>query len=190
MVSRAVLLSFQMPAEGYKTLMLAVFTLTHVVSMAMPVSVSDESSKRNTAVSQTKIQNLLSHMIDVEKYYRHLMIRGLLSESQIRFLRKFFPINLYPLLSDHRFIFAESVEQDQPAHTCSLILFATQSEISDDPFHRHLPYATQTRLLTTLKKKAFENIVEKGENAGNQYPSVVLPQYFPSIPQIVESPFL
>ena len=28
---------------------------------------------------------------------------------------------------------------------------------------------TQSRLLTTLEKKAFENIVGKGENAGNQH---------------------
>ena len=30
-------------------------------------------------------------------------------------------------------------------------------------------FATQSRLLTTLKKKALENTVRKGENAGNQH---------------------
>ena len=30
-------------------------------------------------------------------------------------------------------------------------------------------FTTQSRLLMTLKKKAFENIVGKGENAGNQH---------------------
>ena len=29
--------------------------------------------------------------------------------------------------------------------------------------------STQSRILTTLRKKAFENIVGKGENAGNQH---------------------
>ena len=29
-------------------------------------------------------------------------------------------------------------------------------------------YITQFRLLTTLKERAFENIVGKGENVGNQ----------------------
>ena len=30
-------------------------------------------------------------------------------------------------------------------------------------------FTTQSRLFTTLKKKYFENIVGKGENAGNQH---------------------
>ena len=37
----------------------------------------------------------------------------------------------------------------------------------------------QTRLLTTLRKEAFENILGKGENAGNQhfllFPKMFLP---------------
>ena len=36
---------------------------------------------------------------------------------------------------------------------------------------------TKSQLLKTLKKKPFENIVGKGENAGNQY-FFLLPQYF------------
>ena len=31
------------------------------------------------------------------------------------------------------------------------------------------PFPKRSRLLTTLKKKAFENNVGKGENAGNQH---------------------
>ena len=31
------------------------------------------------------------------------------------------------------------------------------------------PITTQSRLLTPLEKKAFENIVGKGENTGNQH---------------------
>ena len=34
------------------------------------------------------------------------------------------------------------------------------------------------RLLTTLKKRAFKNIVEKGENAGDQH-FLVFPQIIP-----------
>ena len=33
--------------------------------------------------------------------------------------------------------------------------------------HNLALFTTQSRLLTTLKEKAFENIVGKGENAGN-----------------------
>ena len=36
---------------------------------------------------------------------------------------------------------------------------------------------THSRLVTTLKKKHFENVVGKGENAGNQY-FLLFPQYF------------
>ena len=36
---------------------------------------------------------------------------------------------------------------------------------------------TQSRLLTTLKKKSFENIVRKGENAGGQH-FLLFPQSF------------
>ena len=61
-------------------------------------------------------------------------------------------------------------------------------------FHEELSYAqyfnplklftTQSRLLTTLRKKPFENIVGKGENAGNQH-FLLLPQCFlPSPKQI------
>ena len=38
-------------------------------------------------------------------------------------------------------------------------------------------FTTQSRLLTTWKKKAFENIVGKGENAGNQH-LLLFPQCF------------
>ena len=36
---------------------------------------------------------------------------------------------------------------------------------------------TQSRLLTTIKKKPFENIMRKGENTGNQH-FLLLPQCF------------
>ena len=39
------------------------------------------------------------------------------------------------------------------------------------------PFTTQSRLLTTLKKKPFANIVGKGENAGNQH-FLLFPQFF------------
>ena len=38
-------------------------------------------------------------------------------------------------------------------------------------------FTTQFRLLTTLKKRALENTVGKGENAGNQH-FLLLPQCF------------
>ena len=39
------------------------------------------------------------------------------------------------------------------------------------------PISTQSLVLTTLRKKPLENIVGKGENAGNQY-FLLCPQYF------------
>ena len=39
------------------------------------------------------------------------------------------------------------------------------------------PLTTQSRLLTTLKNYPFENIVGKGENAGNPH-FLLFPQYF------------
>ena len=38
-------------------------------------------------------------------------------------------------------------------------------------------FTTQSQLLTTLRKKAFENILGKGENAGNQH-FLLLPKCF------------
>ena len=43
-------------------------------------------------------------------------------------------------------------------------------------------FTTQSRPLTTLKKKPFENIVEKGENAGNQL-FLFCPQCFQPFPK-------
>ena len=40
-------------------------------------------------------------------------------------------------------------------------------------------FATQSRLLTPMEKKAFENIMGKGENAGNQH-FLLFPQCFQS----------
>ena len=40
-----------------------------------------------------------------------------------------------------------------------------------------LTCTTHSRLLTTLRKKSFANIVEKGENAGNQH-FLLFPQCF------------
>ena len=42
-------------------------------------------------------------------------------------------------------------------------------------------FTTQSRLLTPLEKKAFENIVGKGENAGHQH-FLLFPQCFLSFP--------
>ena len=39
-------------------------------------------------------------------------------------------------------------------------------------------FPTQSRLLTTLKKKALENNMGKGENAGNQHFFLLFPQCF------------
>ena len=44
------------------------------------------------------------------------------------------------------------------------------------------PFTAQSRLITTLRKKPFENIVGKGENAGNQHFLIFLPYFLP-IPQ-------
>ena len=42
---------------------------------------------------------------------------------------------------------------------------------------KHNGFTTQSRLLTTLKKKALENTMGKGENAGNQH-FLLFPQCF------------
>ena len=44
------------------------------------------------------------------------------------------------------------------------------------------PFPIETRLLTTLRKKPFENIVGKGENAGNQH-FLLFPQCFLTFPE-------
>ena len=50
--------------------------------------------------------------------------------------------------------------------------FAVKSEL----------FTTQSRLLTTSEKKTFENIVGKGENAGNQH-FLLFPQCFLPVPK-------
>ena len=45
-----------------------------------------------------------------------------------------------------------------------------------------LHFPTQSRLLTTLKNEPFENLVEKGENAGNQH-FLLFPQCFLPFPK-------
>ena len=50
----------------------------------------------------------------------------------------------------------------------------------------HKPSATQSRLLITLYKTAFKNIVEKGENAGHQH-FLLLPQCFQLFPKQIQS---
>ena len=48
------------------------------------------------------------------------------------------------------------------------------------PFHLSTElFTTQSRLLTTLRKEAFENILGKGENAGHQH-FLLFPKCFPS----------
>ena len=42
-------------------------------------------------------------------------------------------------------------------------------------------FTTQSRLLTTLRKKSFGNILEKRENAGKQH-FLLFPQYFLPMP--------
>ena len=43
-------------------------------------------------------------------------------------------------------------------------------------------HRTYSRLLTPLKQKAFENMVGKGENAGNQH-FLFVPHCFPPLPE-------
>ena len=43
-------------------------------------------------------------------------------------------------------------------------------------YFNYLTLTTQSRLLTTLRKNAFENIMGKGENAGNQH-FLLFPQF-------------
>ena len=50
-----------------------------------------------------------------------------------------------------------------------------------DAFTSPITITIQCQFLTMLKKKAFENIVGKGENAGNQH-FLLFPQYFTPIP--------
>ena len=45
---------------------------------------------------------------------------------------------------------------------------------------------TQYQLLTALGKKPFENIVGKGENAGNQH-FILFPQYFLPFPNQISN---
>ena len=53
---------------------------------------------------------------------------------------------------------------------------------SNSPFPRLFQlFTTQSQLLTILKEKVFENIVGKGENAGNQH-FLLFPQCFLIIP--------
>ena len=54
-----------------------------------------------------------------------------------------------------------------------------ESKFADNNFKL---FTTQSRLLTTLYKKPFENIVGKGENAGNQH-FLLFPQCFLPFPQ-------
>ena len=48
------------------------------------------------------------------------------------------------------------------------------------------PFTTQSRFLTTLRKTPFENIVGKGENAGNQH-FLLFPQCFPPFQKQISS---
>ena len=50
------------------------------------------------------------------------------------------------------------------------------------PKKRFYLFSTQSRLLTTLRKKPFKNIVGKGENAGNQH-FHLFPQCFLPFPK-------
>ena len=62
----------------------------------------------------------------------------------------------------------ESAEQDDYSYVpADLALHFLQDKL----------FNTQSRLLTTLKKKALENTAGKGENAGNQH-FLLLPQCF------------
>ena len=80
------------------------------------------------------------------------------------------------------FFFAESVEKDQPAHTCRLILLCTfRSPVTNfcrrNLIYNHLtnfivfvtspaiyPFPKQALVLTCLQHNSFENTVGKGEN--------------------------
>ena len=50
----------------------------------------------------------------------------------------------------------------------------------------YYPFTTQSRCLMTLGKRAFENIVGKGENAGNQH-FLIFPQFFLPFPKQISS---
>ena len=65
-----------------------------------------------------------------------------------------------------------------------LILSKVKSSVSEISFTLFLVFTTQSRLLRTPEKKPFENIVGKGENAGNQH-FLIFQQCFPPIPKII-----
>ena len=60
-----------------------------------------------------------------------------------------------------------------------MVLFCSPDTLGPKWLHVkvHLLFNTQSQLLTTLGKIAFENIVEKRENAGNQH-FLLYPQCF------------
>ena len=64
-----------------------------------------------------------------------------------------------------------------------LIVFAL-SRCQNEQIESVLLFNTQSRLLTTLNDKAFENIVGKGENTGNQQ-FFLFPQFFLPYPKQV-----
>ena len=59
-------------------------------------------------------------------------------------------------------------------------LHTAQNVLPDHPYNIS-PFTLQSPLLTPLEKKAFENIVEKGENAGDQH-FLLFPQCFLPFP--------
>ena len=69
----------------------------------------------------------------------------------------------------------EKLHQDDTWSPIRIILLDTENGMLIEKSPKLLP--TKPRILTTLKRKAFENIVGKGENAGNQY-SLLFPQCF------------
>ena len=87
------------------------------------------------------------------------------------------------LLNPTPILFADRADQDQTAMNIQSDLVSSLSNTKILILHNKL-LTTQTRLLTALKKMPFQNIVEKGENAGNQHFLLFLQCYLPFPKQI------
>ena len=75
-----------------------------------------------------------------------------------------------------------SVPEIHEYASCRLYMTDKMSEIVVKHHTITYLFTTQSRLLTTLRKEAFENILGKGENAGNQH-FLLFPEMFSTIPK-------
>ena len=127
-------------------------------------------------------------------YAKHVATRIVTNNYQRTFT---YQLSSYPSWS--WIDFAQSVEQDQRAHTCSLILLCTlryaiiyfcqrtppPPPIKNNFINLNLYNCQKFKLgaksvnksIPKEERKAFENIVGKGENAGNQH-FLLFPQCF------------